>query len=360
MKKGIRFACFVSSHGLGHATRMLAIIESIQLAQSNARFWIYSDLPYEFWNLHLSHSAKFKCMKMITDVGLVQIDPFTHNISQTSERLGEFLNFSSTSFLEAKKSVDQNNIDLVLCDISPLGIVVGNQLGKPTILIENFTWDWIYESFHDCTPSLAVHSDKLINIFSQVDLRIQCTPFCSPERGTVKVSPVFRKLKSKISIIKEAIGLRKDEDFILFTTGGILMKDDFPESINSKFPIVIPTNQKKISRCNNTIRLPLNSGIHFPDIVNASSCVIGKAGYGTICECWATNTPIFAIYRANFRESIVLKKFAEENLQHRSITIEQVQDEDWSMSLPSFLSKKRTRDIVNGAEQAANIILNFA
>lgn len=360
MKRGIRFACFISSHGLGHATRMVAIIESIQLANPHASFWIYSDLTHEFWDLHLSNTIEFKCMKMITDVGLVQTDPFTHSIAQTSQRLGEFLSFSNASFFEAKKSVEQNNIDLVLCDISPLGIEIGSQLGKSTILIENFTWDWIYESLLDCSPPLVVHSHKLLDIFSKVDLRIQCTPFCSPENGTVKVSPVFRKLKSNSSTVKKKIGLKSDEDFFLFTTGGILMNEDFSKRIDSKFPIVISTNQKKISRCNNTIRVPLNSGIHFPDLVNASSCVIGKAGYGTICECWGTNTPILAIYREHFRESIVLKKFAEENLIHRSISIEQVQEEDWFMKLPMFLNKKITREIDNGAEQAANVILNFA
>ena len=31
-----------------------------------------------------------------------------------------------------------------MCDISPLGLMVAERAGLPSVLVENFTWDWLY------------------------------------------------------------------------------------------------------------------------------------------------------------------------------------------------------------------------
>ena len=108
---------------------------------------IYGETPKWFWQQNLRHQINFQCIQLETDIGLLQVDPFNHDIERTCHSLRNYLNFSSDSFLKARKRVARSNIDLILCDISPMGIVIGEQLKIPSMLIENFTWDWIYEDF---------------------------------------------------------------------------------------------------------------------------------------------------------------------------------------------------------------------
>ena len=75
--------------------------------------------------------------------------------------------------------------------------------------------------------------------------------------------------------------------------------------------------------------MPLNSNYHYPDLVNASNLVVGKVGYGTLAECWSTNTPLLGCYRKDFRESRPLKIFADKNLSHKEISIDDFEKMNW-------------------------------
>jgi len=34
---------------------------------------------------------------------------------------------------------------LSICEIAPMGILVAKETRVPAILVDNFTWDWIYQ-----------------------------------------------------------------------------------------------------------------------------------------------------------------------------------------------------------------------
>ncbi|MFL2913724.1 MAG: hypothetical protein ACJZ64_03700, partial [Opitutales bacterium] len=88
------------------------------------------------------------------------------------------MNFKSSENQKITESVKEINPDFILCDISPLGIKLGKQLKIPTVLIENFTWDWIYQTYVDAEPKFLPIIENLKEIFSYPDLRIQTNPIC--------------------------------------------------------------------------------------------------------------------------------------------------------------------------------------
>ena len=97
-------------------------------------------------------------------------------------------------------------------------------------------------------------------------------------------------------------------------------------------------------------------------IVNASSLVVGKVGYGTLSECCATSTPLLGCYRDNFKESDVLRNFAINNLTHSEISIDDFQSMKWTNKILKVLQEAKTgnRKIhSNGANLAANYIRSF-
>ena len=175
---------------------------------------------------------------------------------------------------------------------------------------------------------------RLKEIFRKATVRIQTTPNCQDYPDAVKVNPIFRNCRNPVDQIKMSLGLKKDQDFLLLTTGGISLYKSFTDDYSSSKPIVCTTNQSSIIQKGNLISLPMNSGIHFPDLVRASACVIGKAGYGTISECWGTSTPLQAVYRENFKESEILRCFAKSNLEHREISLKDFLNKNWDDNFP--------------------------
>ena len=156
----MRIACFISSHGYGHATRCLAILDALSQKFQPLEISIFSSLPNSFLVQNLN-SSKFTSHNTKTDIGLIQKTPFEHDLTQTVLEWDQFLNFKSSENQKITESVKEINPDFILCDISPLGIKLGKRLKIPTVLIENFTWDWIYQTYgKDAGPALNyIHPD---------------------------------------------------------------------------------------------------------------------------------------------------------------------------------------------------------
>ncbi len=357
----LRFACFVSSHGFGHATRLVAIIQQLANRINQLDILLFGQIPNWFWFNNLPKNCSFQTIEYETDVGLIQNGPFKHNINQTKLKLLDFLNFKNEKLSLPISRLNSFQPEFILCDISPIGIEVGDRLNIPTILIENFTWDWIYHSYNHEYKGFSKIIDRLEDIYQRVSLRIQCRPFCRNIPGAVKINTVFRESVLKKKKVLDLLNLKHTDNYILVTTGGISM--DFQwEGLSSKRDyLVVPGNYQVMHRKKNVIYLPMNANIPFPDLVQASSCVLGKAGYGTVAECWGMNIPFIGVFRTSFRESEVLLEFCKENLNFRRISLESFLNHNWIQHLPELIEKKDLLDKkINGAIKGAMEIIHFS
>ena len=138
----MNLAFFISSHGYGHAARAAAIMAALQTRHLALRFEIFTQVPR--WVFDISLTGPFTYHTALTDVGLVQTSPLVEDLPQTAKRLNDFLPFDEARVAELAAQVSERQCAAALCDISPLGIAVARAAGIPSVLIENFTWDWIY------------------------------------------------------------------------------------------------------------------------------------------------------------------------------------------------------------------------
>jgi hypothetical protein len=325
-------AYFVSSHGLGHATRSTAIINEIHAREKDLHFLILSDLSDVFWEKNLDQSVLYTTLRFKTDIGLFQDDALTCNIPKSVELLKAYLQkpvHKNTSLLKAMGKFDLCH---VVCDISPLGIKLANYLGLKTTLIENFTWDWIYQPLIPKCQAFKDISNRLKAIFDTVHLRIQATPYCEKINGAIEVQPVYRNTKFK-QFIKNSPHCY------------ILCGDDKNNEINT--PIR---------------RIPQDSNFHFPDLIRASDVVIGKIGYGMTVECWAAQTKFIGVSRKDFRESEVLKDFIVNQDIGISITTEEFKRSSWLHHLEKQIeSSPNTKSArINGNGMASRKIIQIA
>ena len=362
LDKILRIGVFITSHGFGHATRTCAVLNEITQS-SNCSIDIFSTLPSWFLKQNIL-CKNFEAHYLKTDVGLVQKSPFVHDLQETINQLKDFLLFRSVDSQKAITISRKKKFNLIISDISPLGIKVADQLGIQSVLIENFTWDWIYCHYRESHKEFDKIIESLRAIFERSGLHIQARPFCLEKNSSLKTSPISRRVNKSKEEIRDALNIEKNSKIILLTTGGITKKLSFIERLHAvdHCTFIISGDFKNIVKDHNIISLPMNSAFHYPDLVSASSCVVGKVGYGTLAECWSSKTPLLGCYRNDFGESEVLRDFANKNLKHKEISIDDFERMNWAAySLFSLLEDNPSPNVppCNGAIEAAEYILSF-
>ncbi len=352
-----RVACFVSPHGFGHAARLSAVADAVHQMRPGCRFDIFTGVPA--WFFRDSMTAPFTYHAADTDFGLVQQTPFRADVKQTLVKLNGFLPFDPYQLSYLCYLVRRYACELILCDISPLGLAVGRQSGVPTVLIENFTWDWLYEGYLLEYAEFDKHIRYLKRIFSSADYHVQAEPVCLPQTADLTVRPIWRKHRSPPSFVRKRLGIPEDGKMVLITSGGIPEKYDFLHTLRKWKQVwfVLPGAGSASQFEGNLILLPHNSPFFHPDLVNASDAVVGKVGYSTLAEVYGAGVPFGHVSRSDSRESQKLLDFIGKELIGLAIEEAEFYDGSWMEKLLVLLPKPRQQPReINGADQVAEFI----
>ncbi len=334
-------------------------MEELRLKEPSVHLDIFSGTPE--WLFKDSHITNYTYHPGAVDVGLVQKSAMEHDLPATVVTVNEYLDSIPERSAKLAEELKALEIDAVICDISPLGIVTGKKAGLPVFLFENFTWDWIYELYEQQEPGFVPINARLREIFAQADYRMQSEPLCDPtEHRDAYIPPVSRRPHTTPEELRRILDIPADHRLGMISMGGI------PENLDTAAASAVPENVtlllpgtfEKISRRGNKILLPHHSGIYHPDMVNATDFLIGKAGYSTIGEVCASGAAYGFISRENFRESDVTAAF----LRRRKNTLEIDRERFERFTLDEEIGKllelgKRDPLPVNGREIAADFIL---
>ena len=171
-----RIAYFISSHGFGHAARAAGVMEAISRIDSSIRFEIFTSIPSWFFQDNLC--GLFNYHLLLTDLGLVQKTPFEEDFSETLRRLNQLLPYDDSIITNISQKLKILTCKLVICDIAPMGHLIAKKARIPSVLVENFTWDWIYEGYPDQDASIHAHIAYLRELFNSADVHIQTEPVC--------------------------------------------------------------------------------------------------------------------------------------------------------------------------------------
>lgn len=344
-------SCFISPHGFGHATRTIAVLEALQSTRENLHVQLLTTVPE---SLFRTTALNYSYHPITVDVGFVQKDSFTFDLPGTAEALDRLFP-AMTANREVVQSICSSS-DLVVSDISAFGIKVGRECGIPSILVENFTWDWIYDQV-GTTPELKKFIPLLQTLYGQADFHIQTEPICLRKAGTMTCSPVSRSLRSPPEEVRQQLnpGGRK---IVLITTGGIATELPFIHRLAryDDYFFVLAGQKQQVQLSSNVLALSHESAYHHPDLINSSDLVICKSGYSTIAECCQTKTSIVCIHRPEFPESSILEGFVRERLNGAIYEPQQFLEGAWLQELPSLMDCRSAPLQVNGARQIADFI----
>ena len=350
-------AYFISPHGYGHAARAAGVMEAVHDLDSTIRFEIFTQVPHWFFDDSLS--GNFAYHSLLSDIGLVQEKPLHADIPETVRHLNHFLPFDASKIRDLARLTKRLNCVLIICDIAPLGIMVAKEAGIPSLLIENFTWDWIYQGYAEMDERMGDHISYLKSVFNKAHFRIQTEPICDPRSADLNTFPVCRQTKTPASEIRERLGIPVSAKAVLITMGGIEEKYNFLKQLAKKRGVrfVIPGASREVTTRGNLVLLPHHSDYFHPDLVNASDAVIGKVGYSTLAEIYYAGVPFGYVSRNRFRESQKLVSFIENRMPGLPISEDAFYSGAWLSSLPDLLALPRIRHKhPRGAEQIACFI----
>lgn len=306
-------AYFVSPHGFGHAARACAVIEALAHRQPSLRFHIFSTVPEWFFAESLPFG--FEYHPCHTDVGLVQLSPLEEDIAATLRALDEAPWRDSKEVEKMARQLGLLGCGIVLADISPLGLCVARCARLPSVVVENFTWDWIYNHIEG-SPELGVYGDELASLFAQADLRIQTRPACQPLATAIQVGPVARSPRRSRAETRRRLEVPEDSPMVLASMGGLGW--DYPaleHMVGGDGPwIVVPGGAEVERRRERLLLLPFHSSFFHPDLVHAADVVVGKLGYSTVAEVCQAGAALAYVERPRFPESPVLARFVDENV----------------------------------------------
>ena len=351
----VETACFITPHGFGHATRMTAVLDALQKKCPGIYPHIFTTVPK---SLFAETLTRFSYHSLACDIGLSQKTGLQADLPATISRLQKFLPFDTTLVQELSNKIA--GCRLVLCDIAPLGIAVAKEAGITSVLIENFTWDWIYKAYLPNNPALLPFIDSLAAYYKQVDIHIRTEPACASGKVDLNCKPIFRNIRHKRETTREQLNCRTKK-VILISMGGIDLELPFINRLPavSDYFFLLAGQKETRQIADNVLLLSRDSNLYHPDLINAADLVICKSGYSTVAECYQSGVPVATVGRTTFPESAILEQFCANRLNGQTLHQETFLSGKWINNLDKLCPNQRmTPALTNGADSVAELLLN--
>jgi len=346
----------ITPHGFGHAARCCAVMEALS-ELVDVHFEIITTVPAWFFYASLP-GCSFTLYPVFCDIGLVQQNSLEEDFDNTLQLLAGLYPFPEN--LVDMVATVVSSCRMVICDVAVLGIAAARKAGIPSVLLENFTWDWIYEQYLPDYPAFDQFIRYLGDLYAQADLHLQARPVCVENNKALQLDPLARKPRQSREQVRHGLQISDTDELVLVTMGGIAghtLPLDAMEKMEQCFVLVGQEVEAMVVRKNIRL-LPSDSGLYHPDLVVACDAVVGKVGYSTLAEVYQSATPFGYIPRPSFAESSVLTEFIENNMVGRSISFQQFTGGDWLDVVPDLCRMHRHRQQrSNGAAMAAQILI---
>ncbi|MBC8417809.1 MAG: hypothetical protein ISR62_02095 [Desulfobacteraceae bacterium] len=352
-----RIAYFISPHGFGHAARAAAVMSAVYEMVPSIHFEVFTTVPS--WFFEESLRGPYTYHRLVTDIGLVQETPLHADLAKTVKRLSRFIPFNESRISGLAKEMDRLNCELVVCDIAPMGIAVAREAGLPSVLVENFTWDWVYAEYIEHHDGLKRYADYLGTLFEDADYHVQTQPVCSMKSTGLTVLPVSRRARCAKNEVRQRLGIPYGAKMVLITMGGIPEAYGFLEGLALPEDVyfVIPGGSSVFKNNGHLITLLHHSKFFHPDLINAADAVVGKVGYSTLAEVYHGGVPFGYIKRPDFRESEILAAYIRRHMNGFAIDEKEFRSGGWISDVSRLLKMPRIRRKgPNGATQVAKFV----
>jgi L-arabinokinase len=344
----MRVVYYVSGHGLGHASRSIEVIRAVRSLEPAAVVIVRTSAPR--WLFDSAIPGMVEYQRLEADTGVVQRDSLTLDEEATARAAEAFDRRFDPSVEHEARVLHDLEADVVAADVPPLAVAAAHRASLPSIVIANFTWDWIfgaYSVFDRLAPN-AIPTIRDAYARTTMALRL-------PLHGGFDAMPVVHDIpliarrSSRDPIeTRRRLGIEAGRTVVLSSFGGHGIDLPIAELQQAKdFVLLAPEREPP-------------PGFKYEDLVAAADVVVSKPGYGIISECAANDTALVYTSRGHFIEYDVLVEGMPQLLRSRFIAPEDLRTGRWAAAIRGVLGQARPpeRPRLDGASVAARCILH--
>jgi len=291
-------AFYISGHGFGHASRQVELLNTFGARHPDVRIFVRSSAAR--WLLERTIQVPFELDDRPVDTGVVQIDSLHLDAGETIARAADFYATLDERAAEEARLLGDRGTRLVIVDAAPLGCEAAAVAGIPSVVVSNFTWDWIYAGY-------AEHLHRAPEVIPTIQraYRKALAAWRLPMHGgfetfarIIDVPFVARHARHTREETRRRLQLPLDAKLVLPTFGGY-----GAQGVQYAQLDFAPDWQVLVDFDD---RLIYEAGLRYEDLVGAVDTVFTKPGYGIISECIANDTPLVYTSRGRFAEYDVL------------------------------------------------------
>lgn len=336
-RKELKIAFYITGHGYGHAVRAIEIIKAVLQSEkeatvhirSSAPQWLFKELPPKRCFLH----------PIQLDVGAVQENSFSVDKKATLKAYAELIQKKSRLIDHEVAFLQQQELDLVISDITPFAFDAAEQAGLQAVGVANFSWDWIYNDWIGSFPEYESVIEDIRNSYAKAKAL-----FRLPFHGDMSVFPkivdvplVGRKASSPKEVLRQRLGFSEEKTYVLLVFRDADVHNvawDAVERISSLCFVSLSPN---VSGKN--IVYIKEGTVPFPDLLGACDAAISKTGFSIVAECIINQVPILYVPRKDFIEDPILREGLQFYAVCEEMKLEELNAGDWEKQILQLLNK---------------------
>jgi hypothetical protein len=358
----------ISGHGFGHAAREMAAINALGVRLPDYEIVVRTSAPR--WLFDQTVRVPIRFLEGEMDTGIVQIDSLRLDERATIARAAEFHRTLPARAAAEASSLRDHDARLAISDAPPLGCLAAASVRIPSVVLSNFTWDWIYEAYE---RQLAAAPDLLPAIrdaYAQATeaWRLPLHGGFAAIRRVIDVPFVARHARADRTPrdVRSDLSLPLDRPLALVSFGGygvaglrLGQLDCFDAA-----GIVVTAPAAQIESIDGPVLriaegVIYGHGLRYVVLIAAVDVVVTKPGYGIIADCDANQTAMLYTSRGRFAEYDVMVAEMPRFLRCEYLDLDSVLAGRWRNALTRLLRQPPPPEQprTDGADVVADLIV---
>lgn len=359
MRKNI--ACYLSSHGFGHAVRSETVIRAMALTRPDWHFFIISGSP-EFLFRGILQMPNVHLRTQATDIGLVQQDPRRFCLETTAARLEELLADYGRIVEREMGFLKREGITGIYCDLPFLPFLAAEKLDIPAAGMGNFSWDWIYYYYAAHSPVFTRAAGLAARCYKSCALYLALPSSPEPHAfpHVEHIPLVCRKASLSGTHLREELGIAPEETTVLIGFSALALDAAARRRLSRLKQIRFLLPEPLALDLPAGIPVPLATA-SFHSLVAACDCIITKPGYGIVSDAIAAGKPLITTERGDFPEVPYLNRLIDDTVGRTFLNRKRFEAGRWKRAIRKAATSRTTQDALppNGTDTAARRLVQF-
>ncbi|MEN3338015.1 MAG: hypothetical protein V7647_1691 [Acidobacteriota bacterium] len=355
---------YISGHGFGHASREIEVINAVGRRLPSWQIVVRSAVPR--WLFDRTARTPLTLIDEPCDTGVIQIDSVRLDEDATIRAAAAFYDRLPQLVDAELVHLRRHDARLVISDAPPLACAAAAAHGTPSVVLSNFTWDWIYEAYPASRVSAPALLPAIRSAYEHASAawRLPLHGGFETFATIVDVPFVARRATFERERVRDRLGLPRHAQLALGSFGGYGLQGFDPARLDctADWRIVLTGRDAPgpLPGCVQFIdeNAVYDAGMRYEDLVAAVDVVVTKPGYGIISECIANHTAMLYTSRGRFAEYDVMVEAMPRFLRCEYIDQEALLAGRWRHALDRLVQKPPPpeRPDVDGARVIAGMI----